>query len=63
MSFQVKQEASHLESDLLSPVVSFEPKNIRSCEWSLINFRLYNIGTVVLRYGYFSTAGGGWGNA
>ena len=26
VSFQVEQEASHLESDLSSPVVSFEPE-------------------------------------
>ena len=37
VGFQVEQDASHLESDLSSPVVSFGPEIFRSGEWSSIS--------------------------
>ena len=40
MSYQVEQDAGHLQSDLESPGVSFGPKIFRSVEWSLINSSL-----------------------
>ena len=40
MSFQVEQDAGHVESDLSSPVVSYGPENFRVSGWVLINFSL-----------------------
>ena len=54
MSFQVEQDANRLESDLLSPVVSFGPRNFEVGERSLINCSLWKLDTFVLFQAYCS---------
>ena len=47
VSFQVDQDAVHVESDLESPGVSYGPEIFRSAKCFIITFYLYNLRTVV----------------